>query len=48
MSREEAADQGIPHLVGHCDDVTGTTLISPGFPDYVEELLLGVPPSGAG
>lgn len=49
MTREEAADRGLPTFVGHCyrpADTPGSTLvtvISTEHPEYICELLLGLP-----
>lgn len=50
LSREEAAGRfGLPTFVGHCYGAgdsprsTTCTLVSPEHPEYIENLLLGVP-----
>jgi hypothetical protein len=53
LSRQEAEDAfGLPPIVGYCYQLhegerLSSTLISPEFPKYVAELLLGVPVNGS-
>jgi hypothetical protein len=52
-TREEAAEWGTPTFVGHCytpgaNGGLATTLMSTECPEYVAELLLGVPPASDG
>jgi len=52
MTREDAARLGLAALVGHCYEAgdrpgsTAITVVSPDFPDYVAELLLGISDQG--
>lgn len=49
-TREQAAELGVPTFVGHCykqtdSGATEVTMMSSEYPEYVAELLLGIPPT---